>query len=54
LCRVHHREVHRGGDERVWWQHLNIDPLQAAQRLWQRTQFNAQTSELRSQAVAGE
>jgi len=41
LCRVHHREVHRRGDERVWWQHLNIDPLQAAQRLWERTQLNA-------------
>src|SRR5712675_2006412 len=27
LCRVHHRDVHRRGDERVWWQHLNIDPL---------------------------
>jgi hypothetical protein len=54
LCRVHHREVHRRGDERVWWQHLNIDPLQAAQRLWERTQLNAQTLDLRSQSVAGE
>jgi hypothetical protein len=41
LCRVHHRDLHRRGDERIWWQHLNIDPLQAAQRLWQQTQCNA-------------
>jgi hypothetical protein len=54
LCRVHHREVHRRSDERIWWQQLNIDPLQAAQRLWQWTQLNAQTPDLRSQSVAGE
>ena len=41
LCRLHHRELHRHGDERRWWQQLAIDPLQSAQRLWQQTQFNA-------------
>jgi hypothetical protein len=37
LCRLHHRELHRGGNERTWWQGLNVDPLQMAQRLWLRT-----------------
>jgi hypothetical protein len=37
LCRLHHRELHRRGDERTWWQHLNVDPLDTAQRLWQQT-----------------
>jgi hypothetical protein len=35
ICRVHHRELHRIGDERVWWQNLNIDPLPIASNLWQ-------------------
>jgi hypothetical protein len=34
LCRGHHREVHRCGDEGVWWQKANIDPAAAARALW--------------------
>jgi ERF superfamily len=37
LCRLHHRELHRRGDELTWWQHLNVDPLDTAQRLWRAT-----------------
>jgi hypothetical protein len=37
LCRVHHRELHRQGDERAWWTKFNIDPLTIAFRLWQHT-----------------
>jgi hypothetical protein len=37
LCRVHHRELHRLGDERSWWNNLNIDPMPIALRLWQQT-----------------
>jgi hypothetical protein len=54
LCRVHHRDVHRRGDERIWWQQLNIDPLQAAQRLWQQTQFDAPTHNHRKLSATGE
>src|SRR5262249_30180323 len=35
VCRIHHREPHRSGDEAAWWQKLNIDPLPVALRLWQ-------------------
>ena len=35
VCRVHHRELHRHGDEAAWWQGINIDPLPIALRLWQ-------------------
>ena len=38
VCRVHHRELHRSGNEVAWWQKLNIDPLPVALRLWQHTQ----------------
>ena len=26
LCRGHHREVHRYGDEAAWWQKAGVDP----------------------------
>ena len=34
LCRGHHREVHRCGDEAVWWDKTGIDPTVAARSLW--------------------
>jgi hypothetical protein len=41
LCRAHHRELHHRGDERTWWQQLNLDPLPIAQHLWQATRLEA-------------
>ncbi len=40
VCRIHHRELHRSGDEATWWQKLNIDPLPVALRLWQHTRLD--------------
>jgi ERF superfamily len=40
LCRVHHRAVHRAGDERGWWEHASIDPLKVARKLWKDTRVN--------------
>jgi len=37
LCRTHHREVHRCGEEGSWWQKTAIDPLAAARTLWLET-----------------
>jgi hypothetical protein len=37
---MHHREVHRLGNEQAWWQSANIDPLSVAQKLWNRTRVN--------------
>jgi hypothetical protein len=37
LCRTHHREIHRCGDEGSWWQSSGIDPLAAARALWLET-----------------
>jgi hypothetical protein len=42
VCRVHHRELHRSGDEATWWQKLNIDPLPVALRLWQHTRADGE------------
>ena len=37
LCRAHHRELHRCGDEESWWRNTGIDPLAAARALWLET-----------------
>ena len=37
LCRGHHREVHRCGDEAGWWKNAGIVPTVAARSLWLET-----------------
>jgi hypothetical protein len=37
LCRTHHREIHRYGDEAAWWSKHHLDPLIAASTLWRQT-----------------
>ena len=37
LCRVHHRDLHRGSDEKKWWEAAKIEPMEIAQRLWRET-----------------
>jgi ERF superfamily protein len=37
LCRGHHRELHRHGDEAAWWDKLGLDPTGAARVLWLET-----------------
>jgi ERF superfamily len=37
LCRGHHREVHRCGDEAAWWAKIGIEPTAAARALWLET-----------------
>jgi hypothetical protein len=37
LCRGHHREVHRCGNEAAWWNKTGIDPTAAARVLWLKT-----------------
>jgi hypothetical protein len=37
LCRGHHREVHRCGDEAAWWGRAGVDPTVAARALWLET-----------------
>jgi hypothetical protein len=37
LCRGHHREVHRSGDEASWWSKAGVDPIGVARALWIET-----------------
>jgi hypothetical protein len=42
VCRIHHRELHRQGDEAAWWGKVHIDPIPVALRLWQHTRLNCE------------
>jgi hypothetical protein len=42
VCRVHHRELHRYGNEASWWAGVNIDPLSIALELWRRLHSQGQ------------
>ena len=37
LCRGHHRELHRCGDEAEWWRKAGTDPTVQARALWLQT-----------------
>jgi hypothetical protein len=37
LCRGHHREAHRCGDEAAWWAKIGIEPTAAARAFWLET-----------------
>jgi hypothetical protein len=39
LCRLHHRELHRSGNESQWWKGVGVDPLKVARTLWKRTRL---------------
>jgi hypothetical protein len=57
LCRIHHRLVHRVGNEAAWWKEAGIDPLSAAQKLWKRTRLEAEPhgpTQQQSPALAGQ
>jgi hypothetical protein len=37
LCRGHHREVHRYGDEAQWWKNAGVEPTVTARTPWLET-----------------
>ncbi|MEA2908447.1 MAG: hypothetical protein QOJ15_528, partial [Bradyrhizobium sp.] len=37
LCRTHHRDNHRFGNEQAWWSNASIDPVEMSRRLWAST-----------------
>jgi hypothetical protein len=39
LCRTHHRQLHRSGDEPEWWKAMDadVDPIAVAQGLWNQS-----------------
>jgi len=35
LCRSHHRDLHRFGNERAWWANVKLKPLESAREIWE-------------------
>jgi ERF superfamily protein len=48
ICRLHHRELHRRGDERAWWRSKDVEPLAIAGRLWQTTHLVEPTADVQT------
>jgi len=44
LCRGHHRELHRHGDEAKWWRNAGLNPTVAARSLWIESHATASLS----------
>jgi hypothetical protein len=42
LCRDHHHQLHRHGNEMAWWANLQIAPIEAARELWAATLLQAE------------
>ena len=47
LCRDHHLDLHRYGNETAWWANLQIVPTEAAKDLWQTALLDSDQSPLR-------
>jgi hypothetical protein len=35
LCREHHQQLHRHGNEAAWWANVQIAPIEVAKQLWE-------------------
>jgi hypothetical protein len=44
LCRTHHQDLHRHGNEKAWWANVQIEPLPIARELWEASTINAKAS----------
>jgi hypothetical protein len=55
LCRTHHRQVHRTGDEAEWWSSMDhdIDPLEIAKGLWEQSHHGRPVQPMRPRVSEG-
>ena len=42
LCRTHHHDLHRHGNEKAWWANMQITPMPIAKQLWDASQTGSQ------------
>jgi hypothetical protein len=52
LCALHHRDLHTTGHEQAWWVNKKIDPLPAADELWNISRGRARDEEARHSSAA--
>lgn len=51
LCRLHHQDLHRQGNEKGWWANMQISPLPIARELWATTSVHNSTPSASSKGV---
>ncbi len=51
LCRGHHRELHRCGDEAEWWKKVGIDQTVCARTLWLASHPHPVTAKMEGASV---
>ncbi len=44
LCRTHHHDLHRHGNEKAWWVNMQIEPLPIAKELWEASPIHGAAS----------
>lgn len=44
LCRAHHEDLHRHGNEKAWWANMQIAPLPIAKELWEASPIHGSGS----------
>src|SRR6202140_2817567 len=49
LCRIHHREIHRVGNEAEWWNKFGVEPFFVAAALWAQTRPVRSVADLSNQ-----
>jgi hypothetical protein len=52
LCRTHHQELHREGNEANWWANMQIAPLPIAKELWEASPIHVTRSPAGTSAPA--
>ncbi|MGY3408439.1 hypothetical protein ACVWZV_004552 [Bradyrhizobium sp. GM5.1] len=43
LCRAHHQDLHRHGDEKAWWANMQIAPIPIAKQLWEASPIHTKS-----------
>jgi ERF superfamily len=52
LCREHHQQLHRHGNEAAWWANVQIVPTEVAKRLWDASLLQVHRSAPHSQPMS--
>jgi hypothetical protein len=45
LCREHHNDLHRHGNEKAWWGNLGLAPMDIATEFWAASQLAKASAE---------
>jgi hypothetical protein len=50
LCRSHHQDLHRRGNEKAWWANMQIAPIDIARQLWEASQIESNDAQIPAHA----